>query len=70
MLKMTKIKLELIPDPDMYIFPENGTRGGLYYISNIYSKANNQYLNSYDPKKELQQIMHLKKNELYAYVIP
>ena len=26
MLKMTKIELELIPDPDMYIFFENGTR--------------------------------------------
>ena len=26
MLKMPKIKLELIPDPGMYIFFENGTR--------------------------------------------
>ena len=26
MLKMTKIELELIPDPDMYIFFEKGTR--------------------------------------------
>ena len=32
MLKMTKIKLELIPDPDMYIFFEKGTRGGISYI--------------------------------------
>ena len=27
MLKMTKIKLELIPYPDSYIFFEKGTRG-------------------------------------------
>ena len=34
MLKMTEIELELIPDPNMYILFEKGTRGGIYYISN------------------------------------
>ena len=34
MLKMKKIELELTPDPDMYIFFEKGTRGGISYISN------------------------------------
>ena len=34
MLKMTKIDFELIPDPDLYIFFEKGTRGGISYISN------------------------------------
>ena len=34
MLNMTKIKLELISDPDMYIFFEKGMRGGVSYISN------------------------------------
>ena len=29
MLNMTKVELELIPDPDMYIFFEKGTRGGV-----------------------------------------
>ena len=28
MLKMTKLELELIPDPNMYIFFEEGTRVG------------------------------------------
>ena len=44
-LKMTTIELELIPDPDMYIFFEKGTRCGISYISNN-SKANNKYLKS------------------------
>ena len=32
MFKMTKLELKLIPDPDMYIFFEKGTRGGIFYI--------------------------------------
>ena len=32
MLKMTKIKLELIPHLDMYILFEKGTRGEISYI--------------------------------------
>ena len=39
MLKMTKTKLEPIIDPDMYIFFEKGTGGGVSYISNRYSKS-------------------------------
>ena len=50
MLKRTKIKLELIPDPDMYMLFEKGTRGGISYISNRYSEASNKYLKFYDPK--------------------
>ena len=51
MLNMKKIKLELISDPDKYIFFEKGMRGGVSYISNKYSKANNKYLKFYDPKQ-------------------
>ena len=51
MLNMTKVEFELIPDPDMYIFFEKSTRGGVSYISNRYTKANNKHLKSYDPKQ-------------------
>ena len=44
MFKMTKIVLELIPEPDMYIFFEKGLRGGISYISNGYNKTINKYL--------------------------
>ena len=60
MLKMTKIGLELIPDPDMYVFFEKSTRGGISYIFNRYSKANNKYLKSYDPKEETYYILTRK----------
>ena len=36
---MIKTKLELIPDPDMYIFFEKGTTGGISYVYNKYCKA-------------------------------
>ena len=66
MLKITKIKPELIPDPGMYIFFEKGTRGGTSYISNRYSKANNKYLKYYDPKQESKHIIYLDANNLYG----
>ena len=47
MLNMTKVELELVTDPDMYIFFEKGTRGRISYTFNGYSKASNKYLKSY-----------------------
>ena len=50
LLNMTKVELKLIPDPDMHIFFEKGTRGGVSHISNRCNKAKNKYLKSCDPK--------------------
>ena len=69
MLKMPKIKLELIPDPDMYIFFEKCTKCGISYISNRYRKAYNKYLKSYDPKEESKHVIYLDANKLYGYAM-
>ena len=58
---MTKIKLELIPDFDMYILLEKGIRAGISYISNRCSKANCEYLKSYDLKEESKHSSFLIK---------
>ena len=69
MLKMTEHELELFPDPDMYIFFEKGTRDGVSYVSNRYSKVNKKYLKSYNPKQESEHIMYLDVNNLYVYTM-
>ena len=59
MLKVTKIKLELITDSYMYIFLGKGLRGGIFYVSNRYSKTNSKYLKHYDSNKN-QNILYIK----------
>ena len=54
MLNMTKVKLELISDPD---------------ICNRYTKTSNKYLKSYDPKQESKHITYLDTNNLYGYAM-
>ena len=48
---------------------KKGVRGEVSYISNRYSKANNKYLKSYDPKQESKHI-YLDANNLYGYALP
>ena len=67
MRRKTKIELGLLPDPDMYIFFEKGTRGGISYISNRYSKANNKYIKYSDSKQESKHIRYLDANNSYGY---
>ena len=69
LLKMTKIELEIITDPDMYIFFKKGARGGISYISNRYTKDNNKYLKSYDKKQESKHIINLDANDLYRFAM-
>ena len=67
MLGMTKVNLELILDPK--IFFEKRMRGGVSYISNRYSKANNKYLKSNDPEQKSKHIIYLDANNLYGYAM-
>ena len=68
MLKMTDIELEKISDIDKHLFIEKGLRGGISYIANRYAKANNKYLNAYDPKKE-STATYLDMNNLYGWTM-
>ena len=61
------IKYVLLWDIDMYLFIEKGLRGGISYIVKRYAKANNKYMNDYDPEKPSTFITYLDKNNLYGW---
>ena len=69
MLKMTKIKLDLISNIDMDLFIEKGMRGGISYIAKRHSKANNKYMECYDSSKESKYITHIDANNLYGWAM-
>ena len=60
MVDITKVKLELVPDLDIYIFFQKSTR--VSYISNSYSK----YLKSYDSKQESKHTTYLDASNLFG----
>ena len=66
MLKMTGIKLEKISDIYKYLFIEKGSRGGISYIAKWYAKANNKYINVYDPERSSTCLTYLDMNNLYG----
>ncbi|XP_069102001.1 uncharacterized protein [Argopecten irradians] len=66
-LRMTRVSLDLIKDPDMYLFFEVGIRGGVSMISNKYAEANNPRLSdTNNPLKPTSYIMYSDCNNLYG----
>ena len=69
MLKVTGVILGKILDIDKYIFIEKGLRGGIFYTAKRYAKANNKYMNYYDPKKPSTFMSYLDMNNLYSWAM-
>ena len=69
-LKVTKVELELLADPDMLLMIEKGIRGGVSMISTRYGKANNPYMgDSYDPNQPTKYISYLDANNFYGWAM-
>ena len=60
-------RITKISDIDKYLFIEKGLKGGISYIAKRYAKANNKYMNDYDPEKPLTYITYLDMNNLYGW---
>ena len=69
LLKSTNVSLELLTEPDMYLFVEKGLRGGISMVSHRHDAANNQYMQNYDPEQPTSYLLYLDANSLYAWAM-
>lgn len=68
-LDVTRSRIELISDPEIYEFVLDGMYGGLSYIGKRFEKANNKFLPDYDPTKPNKYIVYQDYNSLYPSVM-
>ena len=64
MLKLTKIELELITDPDMYLFLMDTIRGGISVCNKKHVIADNKYIDK--DSENNKYLMYLDANNLYG----
>jgi len=66
-LLFTKKEIELMTDVDMYQMVDSGIRGGMSTVITRYAKANNKYMNDYNPNEKESFITYLDANNLYGW---
>ena len=69
-LKKTRIRLELLLDPDMLYMFERGIRGGITQSVHRWAKANNPYMGpEFIPDKPTRYLQYLDANNLYGWAM-
>ena len=69
-LKKTRIRLELLLDPDMLLMFERGIRGGITQSVNRWAKASNPYTGSdFDLDLPTKYLQYLDANNLYGWAM-
>ena len=68
-LKKTRIRLELLLDPDMLLMFERRIRGGITQSVHRWAAANNPYMDEYDSSKPTKYLKYLDANNLYGWAM-
>ena len=69
-LKTTRIRLELLLDPDMLLMFQQGIRGGITQSVHRWAKANNLHMGSeYTPREPTRYLQYLDANNLYGWAM-
>ena len=68
-LKMTKLELELLCDPEQFHFVENSIRGGVSVVSHRHATANNEFVPHYNPDDSISWIVFVDANNLYGHAM-
>ena len=69
-LRKTRIRLELLLDPDMLLMFERGIRGGITQSVHIWAKDNNPYMGSeYTLHEPTRYLQYLDANNLYGWAM-
>ena len=69
MLMVTGVQIPLLTDADMHLFFEDSKRGSVSLAMKRYAKANNKYMENYDPEKPSKYIIYNDKNGLYTSIL-
>ena len=68
--RKTRVRLELLSDPDMLLMFERRIRGGITQAVHRYALANNKYMGDmYNPNKESKYLQYLDANNLYGWTM-
>ena len=69
-LMKTRVRLELLTNPDMLLMFEHGIRGGIMQAVHRYASANNKYMGSkFNLSKESSYLQYLDANNLYRWAM-
>ena len=68
--KKTRVRLELLTDPDMLLMFEGGIRGGIMQAVHRYTSANNPNMGSkFNPSEESSYLQYLDANNLHGWAM-
>ena len=66
---MTKLDVELLCDPEQFLFDENSIRGEVSVVSHTHATANNEFVANYKPNDPTSWILFVDANNLDGHAM-